>query len=259
MQNLGTLGGNISLARSINDKGQVTGYAYSLDGKKHAFIWTKESGMQKLDTLGGIGSDPRYIDDTGFIIGLSESTDGTSHVFQWNKEQGMQNLGVPAQDNWDKNPFIKGQILGTFKTPQGATHAYLWTKETGIQDLGDLGGDGTPHCINSKQQIVGTLRTKDGNRAFFWSKEQGLHDLGTLGLDWSRATSINNQGQITGTVGSLAPWWVKSWNWVGKKLDLSQKYFLDLKKYAPSEAALWFAPPPLAVNNPEDNKNDSAD
>jgi probable HAF family extracellular repeat protein len=49
---LGTLGGNVSRARAINDADQVTGTSYLANGKSHAFIWDHINGMIDLGTLG---------------------------------------------------------------------------------------------------------------------------------------------------------------------------------------------------------------
>ena len=49
---LGTLGGNSTTAYAVNASGKVVGYATTLDGDTHAFLW--ENGvMQDLGTFGG--------------------------------------------------------------------------------------------------------------------------------------------------------------------------------------------------------------
>ena len=57
MQDLGTLGGNYSLAMGINDSGQAVGSA-NLPGDTvgHAFLWTTTDGMQDLTKMIPAGS-----------------------------------------------------------------------------------------------------------------------------------------------------------------------------------------------------------
>jgi probable HAF family extracellular repeat protein len=43
MVNLGTLGGNFSIAFGINDLGQVVGYSSTASGETRAFLWTAAS------------------------------------------------------------------------------------------------------------------------------------------------------------------------------------------------------------------------
>jgi len=50
---LGTLGGDSSVAAVINGAGQVAGDSLTATGDTHAFSWTQAGGMVDLGTLGG--------------------------------------------------------------------------------------------------------------------------------------------------------------------------------------------------------------
>jgi probable HAF family extracellular repeat protein len=53
MIDLGTLGGNFSVATAINTQGEVVGGSYTVDGPMHAFLWQSGTGMVDLGTLVG--------------------------------------------------------------------------------------------------------------------------------------------------------------------------------------------------------------
>lgn len=80
-----------------------------------------------------------------------------------------------------------------------------------ILNLGNLGGNAQkriltyPKAINIKGQVVGYSLTSEGlEHAFLWEIEQGLVGLGTLGYKMSSATSINDEGIVSGYVGENA-------------------------------------------------------
>src|SRR5437660_11516540 len=76
---LGTLGGNSTTPRALNNGGQVVGTSVAADGQAHPFVW--EAGtMRELPLLPGtrpgfpfpeIGGDAQAISNTGLIAGLS--------------------------------------------------------------------------------------------------------------------------------------------------------------------------------------------
>jgi probable HAF family extracellular repeat protein len=68
---LGTLGGNNSVARGINETGQIVGWSHTSDGDWHAFLWQNGEGMQDLGTLGGNNSEAFGINEAGQIVGVS--------------------------------------------------------------------------------------------------------------------------------------------------------------------------------------------
>ena len=79
--NLGTFGGNQSLAGALNRRGQVIGVAanripdpYSMFGwatQTRGFVWDKGT-MQDLGTLGGPDAAPAFINEQGQVAGVSD-------------------------------------------------------------------------------------------------------------------------------------------------------------------------------------------
>jgi probable HAF family extracellular repeat protein len=131
MQDIGTLGGDISSAQGINDFGEVVGLSY-LAGNvtNHAFVWTESGGMQDLGTLGGGQESNAYaVSASGGIVGSSADDDSSSVAFLWTPAHGMQTLNagpmsVALAVNASEQT-IGDDILGPF----------LWTPSQHVQNL----------------------------------------------------------------------------------------------------------------------------
>ena len=92
MQDIGTLGGNMTYAFDINNAGQVVGYS-RLAGDptspiNHAMVYSG-GVMTDLGTLGGLQSAARNIDATGRIVGLSNVTNGNFAAAVWESIGGV--------------------------------------------------------------------------------------------------------------------------------------------------------------------------
>ena len=189
--NLGTFGGNFSLASMNNDHQQVVGcasndvpdpftptgifYLLGFDPNQlRAFLWQGKK-LHDLGTLGGPDACAVWINDRGQIAGAS-----------FTNSNANADTGLPTLD-----PFLwdDGKML----------------------DLGTLGGTiGLAFMVNNRRQVIGQSSVAaipgacvggsggaPGCHGIVW--ERGvLTDLGTLGGDFSIANWINDEGEIVG-------------------------------------------------------------
>ena len=88
LKDLGTLGGDNSSARWINEAGEVVGRADLVPGVKgrHGFFWKKGA----MTDLGVVGTDPcstaYAINSSEQIVGDSSPCGGSLHGFLWRTE-----------------------------------------------------------------------------------------------------------------------------------------------------------------------------
>jgi probable HAF family extracellular repeat protein len=135
VQDLGTLGGNVSWAMGINDSGKVVGYSYTSDGAQHAFLYDESATpkMQDLGTLGGNESHAAGISASGQVVGYSYTSDGAQHAFLYDGTNGMQDLNnlLPAGSGWTITSASAinsyGKIAAAGHKDGVGTHALLLT------------------------------------------------------------------------------------------------------------------------------------
>jgi probable HAF family extracellular repeat protein len=158
MVDLGTLGGDESVAASINSRGQVVGSSRNSAGFIHAFVWDDKHGMKDLGALApSLASWAYDINDKGQIVGGSIGTNGNNHAVIW-KNGVIKMLGTPGEYGSAAN-FIneKGQIVGHSASATGPDRGFIIKHEGDqMKDLGSLdNGTVIPRDMNNKGQIVG--------------------------------------------------------------------------------------------------------
>jgi probable HAF family extracellular repeat protein len=203
MIDLGTLGGTVSEAYGINNKGEIVGWSTTAaPSRHHAFLYSG-GVMHDLGTLpGGTASDAYAINDYGQIVGSSGAYGGTFAFLYSGGE--MINLGAMG-GTWSAAYGINnsGQIVGKFLHSSGQYHAFLYEGVPGagghMTDLGVMPGLAwsAANGINNSGVIVG-ICANPGSYAGIFSGG-GFTDLGSLGGGEAGATGINDRGQIVGS------------------------------------------------------------
>jgi probable HAF family extracellular repeat protein len=201
---LGTLGGPVSCARSINAAGVVVGKAQIRDGAWRAAMWAGSEVVDLGRLPGTTESEACGINAKRQVVGVCfGGVRGAYRPFLWQDGEmvDLGDLGGSASAS-DINGL--GQVAGgSFIGPSRSTaehHAVLWVDNGAIVDLGTLPGSRESHAwaINDAGLVAGVAQTADGtDRAVLW-QEGEIRDLGTLGGADSGARAVNGCGQVVG-------------------------------------------------------------
>jgi probable HAF family extracellular repeat protein len=201
---------NDSLARGINDLGQVVGSFAPpgvFDEFSHAFVYDSQTGvMTDLGTFGRDKSDAFGINNQGTVVGgycdrFCSPANTQTHAFSYSLPDGVfADLGTLGGTwSWAYGINNEGDIVGVaadaahFDSP----HPFLY-RDGAMMDLQTLEGAGYGYGLNDVGQAVGFSTTRTGTHAFLWDPStQMQQDLGTLSGQ-AFATGVNNAGQVVG-------------------------------------------------------------
>jgi len=239
IHDLGTFGGNTGFASTVNNRGQVAGYATNaipenldvasfMNGflpagqQVRAFLWNG-GALRDLGTLGGNDAAAQAINDKGDVAGLSytgkeiNDTTGlpTVHPFIW-RNGTMQDLGslggtLSTPASFSFGPFGKffnerGDVAGT-STLQGdeTWHAFVW-RNNQMTDLGTSGvRNSEAFFMSDKGEVLGRIEvslTPYVRHGFLWENGR-MTDLGAAApCTHSSPLSMNSLGQIVGDTGA---------------------------------------------------------
>jgi probable HAF family extracellular repeat protein len=234
---LGALGGSVSVAFGVNNRGDVGGGATLLDGNLHAFLWYR-GHMKDLRTLGGPNSEAAGPNARGEAAIVSEtSTPDTNGEDFCGFGTHLQCLGAI----WKKGAMTalptlggnnaqalglnnRGQVFGYAENGNGEKAGYcttpfqvldfeavIWEPNGEVHELPPLPGDtvGIALGISGNGQVAGSSGLCSnttvtgligGPHAVLWQKDGSATDLGNLGVPNGPnvAASVNNRGEVVG-------------------------------------------------------------
>lgn len=198
---IGTLGGNWSIATAINNAGQVAGSSTTSTSTftPQAYIWA-DGQITGLGTLGGNISAAADINNSGQTVGFSYLQNDYGPVPTLWSSNDKTSLSPNVQSFSRANAINnKGQIVGEVNN-----RATLWN-DGNASNLVSLGGFSGASDINNSGQIVGSYFVSNSyqlvnpiSHAILWD-ENTITDLGTLGGTNSYAVAINDFGLVVGT------------------------------------------------------------
>lgn len=195
-----------SVARDINNAGQVVGYTNSGSQAGHAFLRQGNNWIDLGDLPGGYDqSGATAINENGEVAGYGATATGYHAVF-WDSFGGIHDIGeLPGgyESAFASGINDLGTVVGWSLGSEGQA-AFIWDATRGMRSLGDLaGGDNysLARGINNVGTVVGYGITNDGQRGFVWDEASGIRDLNVIVGDlqsWIifEAMAINNVGQI---------------------------------------------------------------
>lgn len=208
MADLGTLGGSVSMAYSINDNGVVVGEAATNSGEMHAFVW--QNGVMKDLGVAGETSAARGINSKGDIVGVAYSKNVRGGAVLWSggQRQSLGDLGPSGSGSTAISINDKGQIAGVssgFATNQGVIRAVVWLNGV-ISDLGALGGlHSTANAINAQTLAVGWAEVANNSTAAFQWQNGKMSQLTSLpgsvasSGNGTQAAAVSDAGVIVGS------------------------------------------------------------
>ena len=253
IEDLGTLGGNLSIATGINNASQVVGFSvnmtpdqfsllYGLGGftngtQTRGFLW-QNGQMQDLGTLGGPDSQALALNERGQVTGVSytNSTPNpitglpTADPFLWTEERGMIDLGTLG-GVWGTAGIVnnRGQVVGVSSvvadpgacSPNSSDvpncHPFFWDNGelTDLSTQSSGGGPISANALSESGEVVGTAAFpgRPFSDAYLWRKGVA-RDLGAVADDcFSEAFAINSRDQIVGQSFSCSSIFLRTFLW----------------------------------------------
>jgi probable HAF family extracellular repeat protein len=203
LSDLGTLGGDTSIAYDVDDSGVVIGAARTAEEALVAVEW-RDGHARPLGTLGGRESAAAAIGDDGTIVGWSQTTDGALHAFVRRPDSPMQDLGTLGGTTSIASAIDgQGTIVGaSSRTGDGPLQAAVW-RDGEASALEPLPGtvSGSANDVDRDGTVVGAVSLADGRSvAVVWENGVAPRALATPDGSSSVARGLNDRGWIVGEI-----------------------------------------------------------
>lgn len=180
-------------ATALNNRGQVTGWAYYGQSvpMHHAFIWDSGTLVDTGVPTGSFESIAYGINNRGTLAGNNNSSQAAYY-----KDGAWTLLGINGVAN-DINDH--DTMVGTYNTPTGSPAFMI--RNGAFFDLGTLGGSfALALSVNNKDVVAGwSYMPSSVTRHGFIYENGAMKDVGTLGGTNSELHDVNDHGVAVGT------------------------------------------------------------
>jgi probable HAF family extracellular repeat protein len=195
LNDLGTLGGAITVVNNINQHGDATGYSETSTGQIHAFVYTG-GAIHDIGTLGGSGSLGNAINDAGQITGFAVTAAGETHAFLY-QNGTMSDLGAAGTASTGKAINQVG-LVGGDATASGAQSKAALFSGGNTNVFGMLGTNSTSESINDRGQVSGTYTDSIGSHVFLYSSGSLVDLMPGISSFVTGTRTINSSGAVAG-------------------------------------------------------------
>ncbi|MES2901445.1 MAG: PEP-CTERM sorting domain-containing protein [Pseudomonadota bacterium] len=196
---IGTFGGENSMATGINSSGHAVGYASLPSGDSHAFVFAN-GVLTDLGVFGGANSFGSAINNRGQVAGqfLDATPNYRAFVHSGGVATDLGTLGGSFAYGAGINNL--GHVVGGSALDDASpflSHAFVY-RDGVMTDLGTLGGSYSLATSISDNGLIAGHAWVDGSEHAFLYVDGVMRDLGTLGGRRSFAYGINGAGQVVG-------------------------------------------------------------
>jgi uncharacterized membrane protein len=210
-EDLGALGGVLSQAFGINDRGDVVGVYLDQNWQPHPFIAPRGGVMTNLNAQYPAILRPNGINNYGQLTGFTSN----EAAFMTRLDGTVQSLAPYGGEGWaiTDNGWVAG-FGWSDASPSRSEIAFRYSDATGYESLGTLNrGRSSAMSINRDGVVAGwaggaTLGTPA--RGFRAKPGQSMQDLGVLPNGfyggWTEAYSINDAGDVVGRADGHYTW-----------------------------------------------------
>ena len=165
---LGTLGGGSSVARAINNSGQIAGSSFNAGGGDRAFLY-QNGQMQDLGVpASSSGAEALGLSDSGEVVGSYNDSDGFERACSWQNGK-ITPLGSFARYTTSNAYGVNKSVVvvGLGPMANGNIEAFVYQNGQAYDLFAGTGWNGgIARAINNDGQIVGYGYHNGYKRAF---------------------------------------------------------------------------------------------